>query len=107
MAIMDQHIVRADAVRIQGREVERFKLLRGGSPQDYFPPAARAEGLDGLVTVDLLLNEAGQVLEAAVLHESPAGKGFGLAALDVAKTYEFANPLGRLVLLSLTIEFVP
>jgi hypothetical protein len=60
-----------------------------------------------LVIVDLLLNEAGQVLEAQVLNESPRGHGFGLAALDVAKTYEFANPLGRLVLFSLTIEFVP
>jgi TonB family protein len=104
---MDQHIVRPDAVRIEGREVERFTLRRGDSPLAHYPAAARAEGLDGLVIVDLLLNEAGQVLEAQVLNESPRGHGFGLAALDVAKTYEFANPLGRLVLFSLTIEFVP
>lgn len=104
---MDGKIVRPDALRIEGREVARFKLLRGESPQQHYPAAAREQGLDGLVTVDLLLNENGQVLEAQVLGESPAGQGFGLAALDVAKTYEFANPLGRLVLFSLLIEFVP
>lgn len=104
---MDRHIVRADALRIQGREVERFRLLRGDSPQQHYPPAARADGVDGLVTVDLLLNEGGQVLEAQVLEESPPGQGFGLAALDVAKSCEFANPLRRLVLFSLTIEFLP
>lgn len=104
---MDQHIVRPGALRVTGREVERFRLLRGDTPQQHYPPAARAQGLDGLVVVDLLLNESGQVLEAQVLSESPTGQGFGLAALDVAKTCEFANPLGRLVLFSMNVAFVP
>lgn len=100
-------MVRPGAVRIEGRDIERFALLRGDSPLQHFPPAARAEALDGLVIVDLLVNEAGQVVEAQVLEESPTGWGFGLAALDVAKTYEFANPLGRLVLFSLAVQFLP
>lgn len=94
-------------MRVQGAELARFQLLRGDTPLQHFPASARARGLDGFVTVDLLLNEAGQVLEARVLTESPAGEGFGLAALDTAKTYEFTNPLNRLVLFSLTIQFVP
>jgi hypothetical protein len=57
--------------------------------------------------VDLLLNEAGQVLEAQVISESPRDMGFGLAALDTAKTFEFHNPLQKLVLLTVTIEFEP
>ena len=47
------------------------------------------------------------MLEARVLTESPPDEGFGLAALDTAKTYEFANPLNRLVLFALTVEFAP
>jgi TonB family protein len=98
---------RAGALRISGEALTRFELLRGDSPAQHYPPRARARGLDGFVTVDLLLNEAGQVLEARVLTESPLDEGFGLAALDTAKTYEFANPLNRLVLFALTIEFAP
>jgi TonB family protein len=104
---MQRAIERPGAVRVRGEQADRFVLLRGDSPQQHYPPAARAAALDGIVTVDLLLNEAGQVLEAVVLSESPPDQGFGLAALDVAKTYEFANPLKKLVLLSLTIEFTP
>jgi TonB family protein len=104
---MTPNIDREGAVRISGAALARFELLRGDSPAQHYPPRARARGLDGFVTVDLVLNEAGQVLEARVLTESPADEGFGLAALDTAKTYEFANPLNRLVVLALTIEFVP
>lgn len=95
------------ALRLQGEQVNRLRLRRGDAPEKYYPPAARAARLDGLVTVDLLLNEAGQVLEAQVIHESPEGEGFGLAALDAAKTYEYENPFGRWVLVAITIQFLP
>jgi TonB family protein len=83
------------------------KFLRGASPSTFYPRAARAQGLDGSAVVDLLINEGGLVVEAQVVSESPPDLGFGLAALDTAKTYEFENPLKRLVLLSLVIEFLP
>jgi len=60
-----------------------------------------------LVVVDMLLNAEGQVLEAEVAAESPAGFGFGLAALDTAKTFEFYNTFRRRVLLTWQFEFVP
>jgi TonB family protein len=100
-------IVRPDALRVAGKDTERFKLLRGDTPEQHFPATARKEALDGVVAVDLLLNERGEVLEAQVISESPSGWGFGLAALDVAKTFVFANPLRRLVLMSTDITFVP
>lgn len=95
------------ALRVQGEQLRAFRMLRGDSPQAHYPPAARKAGLDGFVTVDVMINEAGQVLEAQVISESPTGKGFGLAALDAAKTFEFENPLKRWVLFTLNIEFLP
>lgn len=100
-------IVRPDALRVAGKDAQPFKLLRGDTPAQHFPAAARKEALDGVVWVDLLLNERGEVLEAQVISESPSGWGFGLAALDTAKTFVFANPLRRLVLMSTDITFVP
>ncbi len=80
---------------MSGADLERFKLLRGETAAQHYPPDAKKAGLKGTVKVDLLLNDMGQVLEAQVISESPRGKGFGLAALDAAKTFEFANPLQR------------
>lgn len=95
------------ALRVQGEQVTRFRLLRGDSPSEHYPAAARKEGIDGFVTVDVMINESGQVLEAQVISESPGGRGFGLAALDAAKTFEFENPLKRWVVFTLSIEFLP
>jgi TonB family protein len=98
---------RPDAVRVSGKEAERFELLRGETPQQHYPERARKEAVDGIVVVDLLLNAQGQVLEAQVVGESPEKWGFGLAALDTAKSMEFTNPLKKLVLMSIRVEFVP
>lgn len=98
---------RPDALRVTPQDLPRFRQLRGDTPEQHFPEVARKEALDGIVVVDLLLNESGQVLEAQVIAETPAGKGFGVAALDTAKTLEFTNPLKRMVLLSINVEFLP
>lgn len=95
------------ARRLTGADTARLRLLRGDAPAAHYPPRARAEGIDGHVVVDLLINAAGQVQEAEVLSESPAGHGFGLAALDAVKTYEFDNPFQAPVLMALTIQFEP
>jgi TonB family protein len=95
------------ALRLEGETVNRLRLRRGDPPENYYPPGAKAARLDGLVIVDLLLNEAGQVLEAQVINESPEGVGFGVAALDAAKTHEYENPFGRWVLVAITIQFLP
>ncbi len=73
----------------------------------HYPAAARRDAVDGIVLVDLLLNIEGQVLEAQVIAESPPGFGFGLAALDTAKTFEFINPFRSQVLLSKEVAFLP
>lgn len=105
--IIGQRIENPLAQRVQGEDVTLFLLLRGDSPQQHYPAAARRAAVDGFVTVDVMINETGQVLEAQVLSESPRGQGFAIAALDAAKTFEFDNPLRRWVVFTLTIEFLP
>jgi TonB family protein len=95
------------AIRLTGTQTAKVRLLRSHPVEEFYPAEARRKGLDGLVTVDLFINELGLVVEAKVLTESPPGQGFGLAALDVAKTYEFENTLKKLVLMSMTIQFQP
>ncbi|MEO6368993.1 MAG: TonB family protein [Steroidobacteraceae bacterium] len=102
-----QSLERPDALRIRGEQVSQLHLLRGDSAFAHYPPKAKSEGLDAVVIVDLLLNAEGQVLEAQVVSESPAGQGFGLAALDTAKTFEFSNPFRRQVLVAWSVEFLP
>ena len=102
-----QRLERPDALRITGEQISQLQLLRGDEAFAHYPPKAKSEGLDAVVIVDLLLNAEGQVLEAQVVSESPPGKGFGLAALDTAKTFEFANPFRRQVLVAWSVEFLP
>ena len=102
-----QRLDRPEALRLAGEQVAQLVLLRGDSAFAHYPPRAKSEGLDAVVIVDLLLNAEGQVLEAQVVSESPPGKGFGLAALDTAKTFEFSNPFRRQVLVAWSVAFLP
>lgn len=107
LSAMAQRIENPRALRLEGEQAEQLRLLRGDTPEQHFPAAARAAALDGVVVVDVLLNDTGQVLEAQVVNEQPRGQGFGLAALDTVKTFEFENPHRRLLLVALTVEFLP
>jgi TonB family protein len=98
---------RPDALRVQGEQLSKLRRRRGDEPEQHYPAAARAAGLDGLVTVDLLITPEGFVQEAQVVTESPADAGFGLAALDVVKTWEFDNDLKRPVLMIVAVSFLP
>ncbi len=98
---------RPDALRVQGVQVSKLRRRRGDEPQAHYPAGARARGLDGLVMVDLLITPEGFVQEAQVITESPVGAGFGLAALDVVKTWEFDNDLKRPVLMIVSVSFLP
>lgn len=100
-------LVRPGARRLTGADASKVRYLRGLPPALFFPPAAREQGIDGVVNVDLLINEKGYVVEAQVIDESPPGMGFGLAALDATKSYEFDNPFDELVLLTLQVQFEP
>jgi TonB family protein len=96
-----------DARRLTEKEIKQLELKAGDNAFDHYPAAAKRDAIDGLVVVDMLLNVEGQVLEAQVASEAPAGFGFGLAALDTAKTFEFRNPFRQRLLLTWQFEFLP
>lgn len=102
-----RRLERSDALRLTGEQATQLELLRGDTPEMHYPADARRAAIEGTVLVDLYINEQGQVLEAQVIAESPRGHGFGLAALDLAKTFEFANRFRRRLLLSRSIDFLP
>jgi TonB family protein len=105
--LLKGRLVHPDALRIEGAQTARLRLRRAEPVEKFYPAEARRKGLDGIVTVDLLINAEGYVAEAQVISESPAGEGFGLAALDVAKTFEYFNDLKRPVLMAVTVSFLP
>jgi TonB family protein len=105
--LLKGRLVRPEALRVEGARTARLELRRSQPAEKFYPAEARRKGLDGIVTVDLLINPEGYVVEAQVISESPAGEGFGLAALDLVKTYEYLNGFRRLVLMAVTVEFLP
>lgn len=98
---------RPDALRLTARQIRQLEQLRGDTAADHYPVRAKRDAIDAVVVVDMLLNAEGQVLEAEVASESPAGFGFGLAALDAAKTFEFRNTYRRRLLLTWQFDFTP
>jgi TonB family protein len=98
---------RPDALRVQGAQISKLRRRRGDEPEQHYPTAAKSQGIDGLVMVDLLITPEGFVQEAQVVTESPTDAGFGLAALDMVKTWEFDNGLKQLVLMTVAVSFLP
>lgn len=56
----------------------------------FYPPAAKAKGVEGKATITCRTRK-GMVWACALDSETPAGEGFGAAALALAKRYE-ASP---------------
>ncbi len=53
----------------------------------YYPPRAAAERLDGRVLVECATTADGRLSQCHVLEESPAGYGFGEAAIRLSVLY--------------------
>jgi TonB-like protein len=98
---------RSGAQRVAGGQRPALKRLRGKDPDAFYPVAARERRIDGIAVVDLLIGDDGRVIEATLVSEDPPGEGFGLAGLDVAKTWEFDNTLRKLVLMQVNVAFLP
>jgi len=70
-------------------QVKVPKILRRVAPE--YPPSAIAMGLKGRVVVQLVVNEAGRVVDAQVL--SSTNVIFNEAALRAVRQWEFTRPL--------------
>lgn len=69
-----------------------LQLLAGADPQ--YPPAARAAGIEGEVTVRYDVTASGRVANAVVLAATPAGV-FEEAALAAVSSWRFRPPTTR------------
>ncbi len=53
-----------------------------------YPPAALKHGEDGHTTIDCAVTDIGTLANCSVVEETPAGEGFGEAALKLAPRYK-------------------
>jgi TonB family protein len=67
-----------------------LQLLSGSGPT--YPPAARAEGVEGFVVIRYDVTLQGQVSNATVVRAEPEGV-FDRAALQAVRTWVFNPPL--------------
>ncbi|HEY3120704.1 MAG TPA: TonB family protein [Vicinamibacteria bacterium] len=92
--------VAQEAPKEAGSEVPRPKALKLKKPE--YPPEAAAQGLRGIVIVELIIDEKGKVESAQIVRSVP---GFDEAALAAAREweYEVTKVDGRPVKVRLTV----
>jgi TonB family protein len=75
--------------------------------EQYYPPQAKRQGIEGIVTVALKIDEQGNVVDARSIDEMPANPewGFAEAAARVALTIRFSNPRGVPATRNIKVKF--
>jgi TonB family protein len=73
-----------EAPKEAGSEVPRPKAIKQRKPE--YPPEAAAQGLRGIVIVELIIDEKGKVESAQIVRSVP---GFDEAALAAAREWEY------------------
>jgi len=68
-----------------------------------YPEAAKREGIQGLVAVEITVNEKGEVTEARAVG---GNEKLRQAAVDVAKQFRFSNGSGKTVVATVSFDFV-
>jgi TonB family protein len=71
----------------------------------YYPGEAKRKGIDGRVKITIRLDSGAHLTSTQILEEAPAGMGFGDAAAQIVRTYEFANPAGAAREFDLVVNF--
>jgi len=69
------------------------RITHAADPDNYYPPAAKAQGVSGYAVVEVDLDALGQLVDARVLKVDPQDPQFGFAdaALQVARKSTFEN----------------
>lgn len=83
-------------------EEPRLKLIERVEP--VYPPEAEEKGITGKVTVEITINETGEVSEAKV-KEGP--KELHQAAIDAVRKWRFSNPAKQKVVATIAFNFEP
>ena len=63
-------------------------------PDDFYPAAAKQQGVSGKVIVEVAVDAGGQPIDVRVIDVQPASPeyGFAQAAMEVARRTAFVNP---------------
>jgi TonB family protein len=83
-------------------EEPRIKLIERVEP--VYPSEAEEKGITGKVTVEITINEKGEVSEAKV-KEGP--RELHQAAIDAARKWRFSNPAKQKVVSTIAFNFEP
>jgi uncharacterized protein (TIGR02246 family) len=81
---------------------QRIKLIERVEP--VYPPEAEEKGITGKVTVEITIDEKGEVTEAKV-KEGP--RELHQVAIDAARKWRFSNPAKQKVVVTITFNFEP
>ena len=65
------------------------RITGAGSRSPEYPPRADREGINGVVDLTFVVNEAGLVEQITVIKEEPTGYGFANMAIETAKKLRF------------------
>jgi beta-lactamase regulating signal transducer with metallopeptidase domain len=76
-----------------------------GELTKYYPQEAEQHGIEGLVHIQVTLDEQGRATDTLILSEDPLNMGFGAAASALAHVMEYNNPAGRPVQLDFNVKF--
>lgn len=64
----------------------------GDQMMQFYPSRARERRLDGIIEIDCILSAQGRITGCDIISESPAGYGFGEAAIGGFMKYATARP---------------
>jgi TonB family protein len=79
--------------------------VSGDALTGFYPKDAQAAHLEGTVTCRLTIDATGGVTDVVAVTVSPENSGFGLAAVEAAKSFHFVNTLSRPVVKVMAVSF--
>jgi len=76
-------------------------------PDDFYPAAAKQQGVAGKVIVEVAVDAGGQPIDVRVIDVQPASPeyGFGEAAMEVARRTSFVNPRQEVSYMRFMVKF--
>lgn len=80
----------------QPKVITRANWLRVPSGEDvarYYPDSAQRRGVSGMATLSCVVSVNGAVRDCSVASETPAGEGFGAAALKISRFFKMKPQL--------------
>jgi TonB family protein len=83
------------------------KMRAAADPDDFYPAAAKQQGVSGKVVVQVAVDAGGQPIDVWVVDVQPASPeyGFAAAAIEVARRSKFVNPRQEVSHMRIMVRF--